>query len=68
MFAEQVELPRGVDVTFRRDGFVVAADLGEVARLEFQGKLHQRLGCEDDLTRHGQPSSTVRHGVPPAPP
>ena len=44
MLAEQVELPRGVGVAFRCDGFVVAADLGEVARLEFQGELHQRVG------------------------
>jgi hypothetical protein len=36
MLAEQVELPRGVGVAFRCDGFVVAADLGEVARLEFR--------------------------------
>ena len=43
MVAEQVELPRSVGITFRRDGLVVAADLGEVGRLEFQGELHQRV-------------------------
>ena len=43
MFAEQVELPTVV-VTFWRDGFVVTAYLGEVARLELQGDLHQRVG------------------------
>jgi hypothetical protein len=43
MFAEQIELPRGVGVTFGRDGSVVAADLGEMAFLEFQGELHQRV-------------------------
>src|ERR1700688_2570998 len=42
MFAEQVELPTVV-VTFWRDGFVVTAYLGEVARLELQGDLHQRV-------------------------
>ena len=44
MFSERVKLPRGVGVTFRCDGLVVAANLGEVARLEFQGELHQRVG------------------------
>src|ERR1700686_5638186 len=43
MFAEQVELPTVV-VTFWRDGFVVTAYLGEVARLESQGDIHQRVG------------------------
>ena len=37
MFAEQVELPTVV-VTFWRDGFIVTAYLGEVARLELQGE------------------------------
>src|ERR1700693_1973386 len=31
-------------VTFWRDGLVVTAYLGEVARLELQGDLHQRVG------------------------
>ena len=43
MVAEQIELPRSVGMTFRRDGSVVAADLGEMGRLEFQGELHQRV-------------------------
>src|ERR1700681_1114180 len=42
MFAEHIELPRIV-VTFWRDGLVVTAYLGEVARLELQGDLHQRV-------------------------
>jgi hypothetical protein len=42
MFAEQVELP-AVVVTFWRDGLVVTAYLGEVARLQLQGDLHQRV-------------------------
>src|SRR5271156_2936838 len=42
MFAEQVELPTVV-VTFWRDGLVMTAYLGEVARLELQGDLHQRV-------------------------
>ena len=44
MFAEQIELPRAVGVTFRRDGLVVAENLSEVARLECQGELHQCVG------------------------
>src|SRR5271170_6851180 len=40
LFAEQVELPTVV-VTFWRDGLVVTAYLGKVARLELQGDLHQ---------------------------
>ena len=42
MFVEQFELPTIV-VTFWRDGLVVTAYLGEVARLELQGDLHQRV-------------------------
>ena len=74
MFAEQVELPRGVGDTFRRDGLVVAENLSEVVRLECQGELHQCVGnvsgglvgdrgagprCDiPDLARYHQPSET----------
>src|SRR5271155_10310 len=74
LFAEQVELPTVV-VTFWRDGLVVTAYLGKVARLELQGDLHQgvrnvsggfigdgvfgRLGCA--LARHrGRPGLTLQ--------
>ena len=40
-FAEQIEL---LVVRFGLERFVVTADLSQVACLEFQGKLHQRVG------------------------
>ena len=38
---EQIELPV---VKFGLESFVVTADLSQVGCLEFQGKLHQRVG------------------------
>jgi len=42
VFAEHVELAR-VIITCGGDGLVVTVYLGEVARLELQGNLHQRV-------------------------
>jgi hypothetical protein len=39
--AKQIELPV---VKFGLESFMVTADLGQVGGLEFQGKLHQRIG------------------------
>jgi Transposase, Mutator family len=50
-FVEQIELQV---VRFGLERFAVTADLGQVGRLEFQGKLHQRVGdVRCGFVRHG---------------